>query len=148
MGIIETTMLYITRTFDALLEKVWKAWNDPEIIKQWWGPKDFTAPTVKINFTVGGSNLYSMRSPEGQVIWSTGIYKEIVPLKRIVSTDSFADAEGNVVPASHYGMSGDWPLELIVTVTLKEKDGRTRLTLQHTGFPDHQNMSMAQARLE
>ena len=148
MGIIETTMLYITRTFDALLEKVWKAWNDPEIIKQWWGPKDFTAPTVKINFTVGGSNLYSMRSPEGQVIWSTGIYKEIVPLKRIVSTDSFADAEGNVVPASHYGMSGDWTLELIVTVTLKEKDGRTRLTLQHTGFPDHQNMSMAQARLE
>jgi uncharacterized protein YndB with AHSA1/START domain len=86
-----------------------------------------------------------MRSPEGQDIWSTGVYKDIVPRERIVSTDSFADAEGNVVPASYYGMSGDWPLELMVTVIFQEEDGKTRLTLQHTGFPDNENKTLAEA---
>ncbi|MDD1774176.1 MAG: SRPBCC domain-containing protein [Methanobacterium sp.] len=145
MEIIETTMLFITRTFDAPLEKVWKAFTDPETVKKWWGPKDFTAPVVKIDFRVGGSSLYCMRSPEGGDIWSTGVYKEIVPMERIVSTDSFADEEGNVVPASQYGMDGDWPLELIVSVTFHEENGKTRFTLQHTSFPDHENMSMAEA---
>lgn len=145
LGIIEITMLYINRVFDAPLEKVWKAWTDPEIVKKWWGPKDFTAPVVKIDFRVGGSYLYCMRSPHGEDNWSTGVYQEILPLERIVLTDSFADEEGNVVPASNYGMIGDWPLELKVTVTFQEEDGKTRLTLQHTGFPDHQNMSMAKS---
>ena len=66
-------------------------------------------------------------------------------MERIVSTDSFADEEGNVVPATQYEMSGNWPLELTVTVTLEEKNSKTRLTLQHTGFPDHQNMSLTKA---
>ena len=57
-------------------------------------------------------------------------------MKKIISTDSFADSEGNVVPASQYGIGGDWPLELIVTVMFEEKDGKTKLTLQHQGFPD------------
>jgi len=145
MEIIEITMLFITRIFNAPLKKVWEAWTNPEMVKQWWGPKYYTAPIVKIDFKVGGSSLYSMRSPEGQDIWSTGAYKEIVPMERIVSTDSFADADGNMVPASDYGMNGDWPLELTVTVTFQEVDGKTRLSIQHSGFPDHENKNMAEA---
>lgn len=145
MSIIEITTIYIIRVFDAPLEKVWKAWTDPEIFKQWWGPKDFTAPVVKIDFRVGGSYLNSMRSPDGEEVWGTGVYKEIVPMERIVLTDSFADAEGNVVSASDYGMSGDWPLELKMMVNFQEEEGKTRLTIQHSGFPDHENASMAEA---
>ena len=76
-----------------------------------------------------------MRSPEGQDFWSTGVYREIVAPSRLVCTDSFADEKGNVVPASHYGMSGEWPLELLVTVTFEEQGGKTRLTLRHVGLP-------------
>ncbi len=112
---------------------------------KWWGPKNFTAPVVKNDLKEGGSYLYCMRSPEGEDFWSTGVYKEIVPMKKIVSTDSFADSEGNVVPASHYGMSGDWPLELNVTVTFEEVDGKTKFTLQHQGFPDRKNRDLAEA---
>ena len=145
MGIIEVTMLFITRTFPAPLEKVWEAWNTPESIEKWWGPKGYTAAVVKNDFRVGGSSLYCMRSPEGQDIWSTDVYKEIIPMERIVSTDSFADADGNVVPASNYGISGDWPLELKVMVNFKEEDGKTRIILQHTGFPDNENKTLAEA---
>lgn len=144
LGIIEVTMLYLTRTFCAPLEKVWKAWTEPEAIKEWWGPREYTSTVVKNDLRVGGSFLYGMRSLEGQEIWSTGTYKEIVPQERILSTDSFADKEGNVVPASHYGMSGNWPLELMETVTFQEKNGKTQFTIQHTGFPDNKNRTLAE----
>lgn len=144
MGIIEITMLYITRTFDSSLKNVWKAWTEPENVKKWWGPNGYTAPVVKIDLKEGGSSLYCMRSPEGVDIWSVGTFKEIIPMEKIVSTDSFADSEGNVVPASYYEMTGDWPLELNVTVTFEEFDGKTKFTLQHQGFPDGENRYLAE----
>ena len=131
----EVQELVITRVFDVPREIIWKAWTDPEIMKKWWGPKDFTSPVCKIDLRVGGKYLYSMRSPEGQNFWSTGTYREIVVPERLVMTDSFADAEGNVVPATHYGLSADFPLELQVMVTFEEHNGRTKMTLKHTGIP-------------
>jgi uncharacterized protein YndB with AHSA1/START domain len=79
-----------------------------------------------------------MQSPDfndGQPIWSTGVYREIVPFERIVVTDSFADENGNVVSATHYGMPDDFPLEMLVTVELEEVDGKTKMTLRHEGLP-------------
>ncbi len=73
-----------------------------------------------------------MRSPEGQEIWSTGVYREVTPPERVVMTASLADAGGNVVPAAHYGFSADWPLETLITVTFAEDDGKTTMTLRHT----------------
>jgi len=127
--------IIISRIFDAPRELVWKAWTDPEHFKRWWGPKDYTCPFCQMDLRVGGKYLNCMRSPEGQDFWSTGVYREIVPLERIVYTDSFADAEGNAVPATHYGMSADFPLEMLVTVTLEDYQGKTKMTLRHIGVP-------------
>jgi uncharacterized protein YndB with AHSA1/START domain len=102
--------LFITRIFDAPRERVWKAWTEPELMKRWWGPKGFTTPYCEIDLRVGGKFLYCMRSPEGKDYWSTGVYREIVRLERIVCTDSFADEKGNVVPATQYGMSAAHPM--------------------------------------
>jgi uncharacterized protein YndB with AHSA1/START domain len=130
--------LVIQRVFDAPRELVWKAWTEPEHMKRWWGPKGFDAPAAEIDFRVGGKYLLAMRSPEfqgGRVFWSTGTYREIVPFERIVCTDSFADENGNVVPASYYGMEADMPLEMLITVTLEEHEGKTKMTLRHEGIP-------------
>jgi len=131
--------LVIERIFDAPRELVWKAWTDPEMAKRWWGPKGFTAPAVEIDFRVGGKCLFAMQSPDfndGRPIWSTGVYREIVPFERIVVTDSFADEKGNVVPATDYGMAGDFPLEMLVTVEFEDiGDGKTKMTLRHEGLP-------------
>ena len=130
-----TAALTITRTFDAPLEAVWKAWTNPKQIMRWWGPKDFTAPSAELDLRVGGKWLYCMTSPDGKDYWATGVFREIVPMERIVATDSFADEKGNVVPASYYGFPDEFPLELMLTVTFEDVDGKTRLTLQHVGFP-------------
>jgi uncharacterized protein YndB with AHSA1/START domain len=127
--------LVITRVFDAPRELVWKAWSEPEHFNRWWGPKDYTCPFCEMDLRVGGKYLNCMRSPEGQEYWSTGVYREIVPLERIVFTDCFADERGNVVPATHYGMSSDFPLEMLVSVTLEDQGGRTKITLKHSGLP-------------
>ncbi|MDD1667876.1 MAG: SRPBCC domain-containing protein, partial [Methanomicrobiales archaeon] len=141
----EQQTLVITRFFDAPRELVWKAWTEPGRFVKWWGPGGFTVPVARIDLRVGGKFLGCMRSPDGKDFWSTGTYREIVPLERLVMTDSFADEQGNPVPASHYGMKGDWPGELLVTVTLGEENGGTRLTLRHEGFPDRENRDLAGA---
>jgi len=130
--------LVITRVFDAPRELVFKAWTEPERFKRWWGPKNFTAPACTIDLRVGGRYVNCMRSPEGQDYWTTGVYREIVEPERIVYTDAFADEKGNPVPASHYGMSGEWPLEMLVTVTFEEHEGKTTMTLRHVGLPSGQ----------
>jgi uncharacterized protein YndB with AHSA1/START domain len=131
--------LVIERVFDAPRELVWKAWTEPERMMRWWGPQGFTTPVCEIDFRVGGKAFSAMQSPEfneGRPIWSTGVYREIVPLERIVCTDSFADEKGNVVPATHYGMGADIPLEMLVTVTFEDLGGgKTRMTLRHEGLP-------------
>jgi uncharacterized protein YndB with AHSA1/START domain len=137
--------IVITRVFDAPRELVWKAWTEPERLMRWWGPKEFTSPACKIDLRVGGKYLFCMRSPEGQDFWSTGVYREIVEPERIVWTDSFADDKGNPVPASHYGMPGDWPAELLVTVTFEEHQGKTKLILRHVGIPSGEMGEMTKA---
>jgi len=127
--------LTITRIFDAPRELVWKAWTEPERLMRWWGPRGFTSPVCKIDFRVGGVYLNDMRSPEGKDYWSTGVYREIIPLERIVVSDSFADENGNVVPGTYYDMTADLPLELLVTIAFEEHEGKTTLTLRHAGFP-------------
>lgn len=131
-----TRDMLITRVFNAPRELVWKAWSDPNHLMQWWGPKLFTSPTCKIDFRVGGKYLFCMRSADGQDFWSTGEYREIVHHRRIVCTDSFADEQGNIVPASHYGITEEMLLEMVVTVTFEDFQENTRMTLKHWGLPD------------
>lgn len=135
--------IVITRILDSPRELVWKAWTDPERMKSWWGPKIFTAPVCELDLRVGGKYLNCMRAPDGKDYWSTGVYREIAPLERIVCTDCFADEKGNVVPATHYGMSPDFPLEMLVTVTFEQQGSKTRLTLRHNGIPPGEDLRNA-----
>lgn len=133
--------LLVTRTFAAPLETVWKAWSDPEEIKKWWGPKDFTAPQITLDFRVGGKFLFCMHGAglDGVVkdYWSAGKYLDILPMQKIMMGMHFADEHGHPVPASHYGMAGKWRDELRLTVIFDaSKGGKTRLTVRQAGIPD------------
>jgi uncharacterized protein YndB with AHSA1/START domain/predicted enzyme related to lactoylglutathione lyase len=130
---VKRRALIIKRTFDAPREYMWKAWTEPELAARWWGPKGYTTPVCKIELRVGGKYINDMRSPDGKDYWSTGVYREIAAPERLVMTDNFADEKGNVVPASHYGMDGDWSAATIA-VTFEEVNGKTRQTLEHRGI--------------
>jgi uncharacterized protein YndB with AHSA1/START domain len=124
--------LVITREFDAPRELVWAAWTEPAKFREWMGPRNFSVPDVEIDLRVGGKMHFAMRSAEGQDIWCGGVYREIVPPERIVVTDYFSDAEGNIVNPADFGMPEEWPVEALLTLTFEEAGaGRTRLTMQH-----------------
>ena len=138
------TEAVVNRIFNASVELVWRAWTDPKHLMQWWGPKGFTSPACKMDFRVGGKYHFCMRSPEGQYLWSTGTYKEIVPLKKIVWTDSFADDKGNVVSGSVYGMDG-LPMEFEVTILFEAHGDKTKFTVIHKGLPAGEMIEQTQA---
>jgi len=123
--------LIITRIFDARRDRVWKAWTNPEMFMKWWGPNHFSCPLAKLDLKIGGKYLVAMRSPDGKDFYSTGTYREIIPLEKIAVTDSFADEKGNIVPASYYGMSKTFPRETKVTVTFEDNNGKTKMTLNY-----------------
>lgn len=128
--------LIIERIFDAPAGRVWQAWTEPELIKKWWGPAGYTAPVATVDLRIGGSYLFCMRSAEGKDYYTTGTYLDIVPFKRITASDSFADKEGNIVPASYYEMEEDLPLSMMMAVELEPLEGKTRFTLKHQGAPN------------
>ncbi len=134
-GTAAEATVQITRVFDAPRELVWQAWTQPERVMRWWGPKGYTTPFCKMDVRPGGVSHYCMRSPEGQDYWSKGVYQEVVEPEKLVVIDTFSDSAGNVVPASYYGMEGDWPVEMLITAIFEEIDGQTKLTLQHSGIP-------------
>ena len=143
--VLDGRPMVITRLFNAPLPRVWRALTDPEQIMKWWGPEHFTSPAARVDFRVGGKYVFAMRDPDGNDYWSTGTYREIAPMTRIVYTDSFADADGNVVSPTDYGLSADFPAELVVTITLEDLGGRTRFTSLTTGMPRDAMFEMARS---
>lgn len=124
--------LGITRIFDAPRELVWRAWSEPERMKQWWGPKPFTAPAIEMDFHFGGKYLFCMRSPNGQDFWNTGVYTEIGEASRLTFTNCFSDEKANIVSASYYGMDPNVALEMVTDVKFEEEGGKTKLTIRHS----------------
>ena len=131
---VRTTGSY-ERTFDASHDKVWRVWTDADSMKHGWGPRGYTAPFIRNDLRVGGTYLWAMKSPKGEMSWNTGVYKEVVPHKRIVSTISFADETGKAIPGSKVPVSGRWPNTVTVIVEFSESSGKTKVTVTKVGLP-------------
>lgn len=134
MSIEGENQVIVSRSFHVPLEQLWKAWTEPEHFMQWYGPKGFTTPSCEIDLRVGGRHLWSMKSPDGMVMYYTGTYKEIVPMERLVYTDGMSDSEGNLVSPTAMGMPEGSPASMDITVTFSHEDGRTTVTVSHVGF--------------
>ncbi len=131
---VNTTGSY-ERTFNASPDRLWQVWNDPATIKKWWGPKGYTAPVIRNDARVGGTYLWSMESPTGEMSWNTGVYKEVVPNIRLVSTMSFSDATGRAIPGAKVPVPGHWPDEILVTTAFTQSGGKTKVTVTEAGIP-------------
>ena len=98
--------IHVERVIAAPITKVWATWIDPELMKSWWSPKDFTAPMIQSDFRQNGKFLYSMRSAKGEMYWNSGTYTEIVPMQKIRLLMSFADENGTLVSGKDVAVLG------------------------------------------
>jgi len=109
--------LVLTRLIEAPREKIYRAWTEPELIKQWFAPRPWTTPIVEIDVRPGGSSLIVMKSPEGIELSNRGVYLEVVENERLVFTDAYTRA---------WEPSGE-PF-ITVVLTFNEATGGTRYT--------------------
>jgi uncharacterized protein YndB with AHSA1/START domain len=109
--------LVITRVIDAPREKVFKAWTDPELLKQWFAPLPYTAPIAELDVRPGGANLIVMRDPQGNDLPNRGVYLEVVKNERLVFTNAYTKAwEPSEKPF------------MTVILTFENESGKTKYT--------------------
>jgi len=118
--------LVITRTFDAPRALVFRAWTQPEHMVRWLGPRDFTAPSCKMDFRPGGAYRACICAPDGKEYWMRGIYREIVEPERLVFTFSWEE-------------EGERGRDTIISVTFGEQGGKTRMTFRQAFFETIEN---------
>ncbi len=144
--------LVFTRTFNAPVERLWKAWTEPEYVMQWWGPNHFTAPSAEMDVREGGTSLVCMRASKefgGQDFYSTWTYERIVPMERIDYIHNLADSAGNKIDPASVGMPPEFPVDQLHVVTFRPLDGgRTELTVTERGWMPGQMMEMSRMGME
>lgn len=84
--------LVIRRMIDASPDKLFRAWTEPELVKQWFAPSPYTTPVAELDVRVGGSSRIVMRGPDGTDLPNPGVYLEVVPDERLVMTDAYTKA--------------------------------------------------------
>jgi uncharacterized protein YndB with AHSA1/START domain len=109
--------LVLTRTIDAPPELVFRAWTEPELMKEWFTPRPWTTPVIETDVRPGGKSYILMRGPNGEENPNRGVYLEVDRPNKLVFTDAFVDAW---TPSTKPFMS--------VTLTFESIDGKTRYT--------------------
>jgi uncharacterized protein YndB with AHSA1/START domain len=109
--------LVLTRLIDAPRDKVYRAWTDPILLKQWFAPKPYVTPVAELDVRPGGASLVVMRGPDGVDMPNRGTYLEVVPNEKLVFTDAYSEAW---VPSRKPFMT--------VILTFGDEGGKTRYT--------------------
>jgi uncharacterized protein YndB with AHSA1/START domain len=134
----KTYELTITRIFDAPVERVWRAWVEPEMAKKWWGPKGFTVPVVEMDFREGSTSLVSMQASEemgGFVLYSAWEYTKIVPNERLEFILRFIDRDRRVLNPQDIGIPEGVPREAPHVITFKNVGGgKTEMFYAEYGY--------------
>ncbi len=72
------------RVFRAQPRRIFAAFEQPEQLARWWGPKDFTNTFEQFEFKPGGRWVFVMHGPNGANYPNESVFREIQPDTRIV----------------------------------------------------------------
>jgi uncharacterized protein YndB with AHSA1/START domain len=130
-------VLRLRRTFQASREQVFRAWTEPELLKQWLNGYLGRSPHAEVDARVGGefritstargaktlSKLF--RDPSGEYVQMVGRYVEVSPPERLVFTMGWEDFPTVTME----------PDATTVTVEFNETDEGTEVVLTHERQP-------------
>ena len=113
----------LVRRIRASPAKVWAAITQPDLMLQWWGPDAGPTLSVVADVRPGGRFSVVFRLLSGEEHNPTGIYREVVPERKLVFT---------------WELPGAPEPESLVTFRLEPFDGGVELTLTHEHLPDEE----------
>jgi uncharacterized protein YndB with AHSA1/START domain len=105
----------LTWTFDAPRQLVFQAYTDPQMIPNWWGPRELATTVERLEARTGGIWRFVQRDPDGNVHAFHGVFHEVSAPQRIVRTFEYEGTPGRV---------------MLETVAFDEVAGRTKLITQ------------------
>jgi uncharacterized protein YndB with AHSA1/START domain len=122
--------IVVTRVFDAPPELVFKAFVDPDLLRQWMGPRRLTMTYCELDARPGGSWRYAHADDEGNEYGFHGVFHGVTPGESIIQTFEFE------------GMPGHVSLE---TARFEPQDGQTKVTLHsvYQSVEDRDGMLMS-----
>jgi uncharacterized protein YndB with AHSA1/START domain len=106
------TEVAIVRFFPAPRRIVFDAWTNPRHIPQWMGPRTWTMTVCDIDLRPGGAYRWVWHNDEGAQMGISGVYREVDPPARLVTTESW-----------------DGWIETVNTLELTDEGERTTATL-------------------
>src|SRR5258706_15861098 len=109
--------LVLTRVIAAPRAKLFRAWTEPDLMKQWFTPRPWTTPVIEVDVRPGGASLVVMRGPDGNEVPHRGVYLDVVENQRLVFTDAYTTA---------WEPSGKPFMTAIIT--FEDEGGKTRYT--------------------
>ena len=136
--------IVIARVVDAPSRLVFDAWTKPEYVPRWLlGPEGWTMPVCEIDLRAGGAWHYVWRKSGGAEMAMSGSYREVVPAKRLVSTESWGPEWPETVNTLVFAESGGLTT---VTLTIKYPSKSARDAALETGMKE--GMDMGFVRLD
>ena len=119
--------LNFSRVVAVPKELIWRAWTEPELLKQWFCPLPWKTIDCEIDLRPGGIFRTTMRSPEGKEFPGAGCYLEVVPNHKLVWTSALLPG---FRPATVSTISGNEDATFVFTamVELADEGQGTRYT--------------------
>ncbi|MDB5265638.1 MAG: Activator of Hsp90 ATPase 1 family protein [Parcubacteria group bacterium] len=119
----EITLVHL---YDASLSRVWKAWTDPEELKQWWGPDNVSIPECEVDLRVGGTFHIVMEAGEAM-----GPYKGTKwPMLAQFTVVEPESQLSYTAQAWTEGMKEETTIDQTTEITLSESDGKTKVEVK------------------
>lgn len=134
----------LEKVYDAPIETVWKAWTDPEKLKQWWGPDNVTIPECEVDLRVGGKFYIVMEAGEGM-----GPYKGT----KWPMNAKFTVVEPNLklfynAQAWTEGKKEETTIEQTTEITMVEENGKTKVNVKAAIYKTGPGAGMAAEGME
>jgi uncharacterized protein YndB with AHSA1/START domain len=106
---------FITRSFEAGIERVYDMWTEPAHLAQWLPPTGATMRFLRAEPRVGGSSFYAMTMPGGATMHGLVKYLALEKPHRVIYTQQFCDEREQVIRPPFFA---HWPLAMLTTITL------------------------------
>lgn len=119
-----TGELVITRDFDVPRARLFRAFTDPDLLAQWYGPVGFTVPreTIELNARPGGHQHFVMVKDDDPQLTSpvNARFIDVVENEALIGTEEFIGVPGVQEPTT-----------MTMRIEFQDVgDGRTRLVIQ------------------
>jgi uncharacterized protein YndB with AHSA1/START domain len=122
----------ITRVVKAPRARVFEVFSQAEHLVQWFGPKGMPMEHCDNDPRPGGRFHYSLRMPDGELMWGKWQYRELRAPERLVYLSCFSDADGGL---GRHPLAPEWPQQMITVVTFEESGpDRTLITITWAPF--------------